>query len=249
MNALKYSLIALIALGAVATAVSTTAQIPDEFTNLEILPKDMKKRELVQVMRGFASALGKRCNYCHVGEDPSSLEGYDFASDDKEPKRIARIMMKMTADINGTHLSKLDENHTTKVRCITCHHGVETPETIDNVILAVVDEEGADAAIATYREMREAHYGSASYNFNAGPLNNVAENLADARSDLAGAIAVMQMNIEFNPDQPFSHLYLGQLYMASGDKEAAIASVEKCLELDPGNRWAQGTLEKMKSAE
>ena len=66
------------------------AQIPDEFTNLKVLPKDISKREMVSIMRSFAGALGVRCKHCHVGEDPNSLEGYDFASDDPEPKRVAR---------------------------------------------------------------------------------------------------------------------------------------------------------------
>ena len=35
---------------------------------------------------------------------------------------------------------------------------------------------------------------------------------------------------------------------AAGDNAAAIASVERCLELDPENKWAKGILEKMKAA-
>ena len=61
------------------------AQIPDEFTNLKVLPKEISRRELVSIMRGFAGALGVRCKHCHVGENPDSFEGYDFASDDPEP--------------------------------------------------------------------------------------------------------------------------------------------------------------------
>jgi len=249
MSILERRLIALTTLVVLAMVGPASAQIPDEFENLKVLPKDISKRDLVNIMRQFAGALGKRCNYCHVGENPASLEGYDFASDEKEPKRVARIMMNMTGEINNTHLPELKRDSVIRVRCITCHHGVDEPETIDNIVLAVVEDDGLDAAIAKYREMREEYYGKASYDFSAGPLNTVAESLAGKRDDVAGAITVMKMNIEFNPDQSFSHLFLGQLYQSSGDKAAAIASVEKSLEIDPDNKWAKGMLEKIRASE
>jgi thioredoxin reductase len=43
-------------------------QIPDKFTNLKVLPKDISKQELQSTMRGFAFALGVRCEHCHVEE-------------------------------------------------------------------------------------------------------------------------------------------------------------------------------------
>jgi hypothetical protein len=48
-------------------------QIPDKFTNLKILPSGVPRAELVRVMREFASALGVRCNHCHVGENPATI--------------------------------------------------------------------------------------------------------------------------------------------------------------------------------
>jgi tetratricopeptide (TPR) repeat protein len=247
MSTLGRTLIALTALVVLMMAGPGAAQIPDEFTNLKVLPKDIGKRELMNIMRNFAGALGQRCNYCHVAENPTDLATYDFASDDKEAKRAAHIMMKMTGEINNTHLPELKEENVTRVRCITCHRGVDNPETIDNVVLAVVEKDGLDAAVAKYREMRQEYYGRASYDFSAGPLDSAAERLASERGDIAGAIAIMKMNIEFNPDEAYSHLFLGQLYQTSGDKAAAIASVEKSLELDPNNNRAKAMLEKMKS--
>ncbi len=49
--------------GALAAALvlfvgPAAAQIPDEFKNLEVLPKDIEKRQLVEVMKSFCSALG-----------------------------------------------------------------------------------------------------------------------------------------------------------------------------------------------
>ena len=200
-------------------------------------------------MRQFAGALGKRCNYCHVGEPGADLATYDFASDDKEEKRIARIMLEMTNEINGTHLTKLEHEKTVRVRCITCHRGVDEPETIDNVVLASIDKDGLDAALTEYREMREEYYGQGSYDFSDRPLNTVAERLAGEKGDVAGAITVMQMNVEFNGDKSYPYLLLAQLYAQSGDKGAAVSSIEKSLEIEPDNPWAQKLLGRIQSSE
>jgi tetratricopeptide (TPR) repeat protein len=249
MSILERSLIVLTVLAVLAMAVPSTAQIPDEFTNLKLLPKDISKRELMNIMRSFSGALGVRCSYCHVGEDPNDLATFDFASDEKEEKLATRVMMKMSGDINNTYLAELKKDHVTRVRCVTCHRGVDEPEQIDNILLSVASEDGVDTAMAKYRELREQYYGSASYDFSAGPLNSAAERLAQERNDVTGAIAIMKMNIELNPDQAYSYLLLGQFYQASGDKAAAIASVEKSLELEPDNGWAKQMLQKMKASE
>ena len=60
-------------------------QIPDNFTNLQALPKTISKPELVSLMRGYVFSLGVRCDHCHAaGKTPGSM---DFASDDKPAKR------------------------------------------------------------------------------------------------------------------------------------------------------------------
>ena len=68
------------------------AQIPDKFTNLKVLPKDISKQELQSTMRGFAFALGVRCEHCHV-EKKAPEHGLDFAADDKDAKKTARLML------------------------------------------------------------------------------------------------------------------------------------------------------------
>jgi hypothetical protein len=61
-------------LGPLLGASVAIAQIPDKFTNLQVLPKDVAKRELVAAMRGIASDLGVRCAHCHVGPDNLELD-------------------------------------------------------------------------------------------------------------------------------------------------------------------------------
>jgi hypothetical protein len=66
--------------------------IPDHFTNLQALPKDISKPELVGIMKTFSVTLDKRCSFCHVASD--DLSQADFALDEKETKRKARALLK-----------------------------------------------------------------------------------------------------------------------------------------------------------
>jgi hypothetical protein len=228
---------------------SVSAQVPDEFTNLKILPKDISKRELIGIMRAFSGGLGVRCTYCHPGKNPGTLEGVDFASDELKHKTISRDMMKMVGEINDRLVPAAGMKSPMQVRCVTCHRGVSEPETLDRLVLSVARDKGVDAAIGKYRELREQYYGSGSYSFSAGTLNTVAEKLAQEQGNLAGAIDVMKLNVEVNPDAAYSHLLLGQFLAENGEKEAAIASIERSLELEPDNNRAKKMLEQTRGGE
>lgn len=98
--------------------------------NLKVLPKDISKDELDEVMDGFKAALGVKCGHCHAPStvDPKKL---DFASDAKIEKEIARKMMKMTAKINKKYFHREDqEGMMANITCMTCHNGNQTPEII-----------------------------------------------------------------------------------------------------------------------
>jgi tetratricopeptide (TPR) repeat protein len=157
-------------------------------------------------------------------------------------------MMQMVNDINENHLGKLDRESPLKVQCVTCHHGVEKPETIDSIMLGLIDSEGLEAASARYEEPREEYYGSGAYNFDAGPLNAVAEELARGER-LDEAVRVMEMNIEFHSGESHPHVLLAQIHVQRGEKEAAIASLERALEIDPDNGWARGMLERVRTGD
>ena len=114
-------------------AVAITAQqnpIPEKFTNLQVLPKTITRAELVPIMRSFAQSLGIRCEHCHVGEG-NDLSKFDFASDAKPTKAVARSMLHMVEHINGEHLKGIGEaTRMPKVTCYTCHRGARTPATV-----------------------------------------------------------------------------------------------------------------------
>lgn len=123
---------------AVAAGMGTQAGqpqwTPTPPTNLQVLPKDIPLRQLIQTMRSFAMGLGVRCQHCHVfkGDDPDDLSAFEFASDEKAPKKTARAMLRMAMAINNEHLKDVGEPRPAgelKVTCYTCHRGEMKPAT------------------------------------------------------------------------------------------------------------------------
>ena len=123
--------IAFLTIVAAFAAQPVLSQIPDQFTNLQLLDKEISKDRLVGTMRDWAAGIGARCNYCHVG--PDNLEGMDFASDEKPTKRTARKMLEMSRIINRQLMSDLPtveaKGRTLHmvVSCYVCHRGESRP--------------------------------------------------------------------------------------------------------------------------
>ena len=103
--------------------------LPDKFTNLQVLPKDISKDDLVATMRLFSHSLGVHCDFCHEVSETS----HDWASDRKDEKNAARNMMKMVHEVNTHYMPKLEplpgeEKKQANVNCWTCHRGHKEPE-------------------------------------------------------------------------------------------------------------------------
>jgi len=103
----------------------------EKATNLKVLPQSTSEEELHKIMRGYSLALGVHCNYCHVAHEVEGQQRpkMDFASDDKPEKNMARDMMKMTAAINASYISKMNGigHNMEQVTCVTCHNGKMIP--------------------------------------------------------------------------------------------------------------------------
>jgi hypothetical protein len=99
-----------------------------EFHNLRILPANITHDELIATMRGIARALGVKCNHCHVENPEGSKEQFNFPSDAKPEKNVARTMLRMVRTVNRDYVSKVNE-HGVVVGCWTCHRGHTVPET------------------------------------------------------------------------------------------------------------------------
>lgn len=229
-----------------ATAPTAPAQIPEEFTNLQVLPEDISRGELIGVMRGFSMATGLRCSNCHEGEEGQPFSTYDFASDEPRLKNVAREMLRMVGDINRQYLAALPGNRgpAPTVSCVTCHSGVRRPQTIDAIVERLIREEGIDFAVSRYRDLREQYYGSAAYNFHQRPLINLAEPLVRSGSSEA-AVRVLELNLEYIPESWQTMSTLGQVHDRAGDTETAIEWYRRSLEVQPRQPPIQRRLEEL----
>jgi hypothetical protein len=119
---------------AAATPAAATAST---HKNLQVLPRDIPHDELIAIMRNFSRSLGVRCDACHVVTATEPKQVLDFPSDAKEEKRVARVMVQMTQQLNGTWMQRVEqaEGHADapegteqRVSCWTCHRGRTDPE-------------------------------------------------------------------------------------------------------------------------
>lgn len=136
----------------------STWQWPEHSRNLRVLPDTTSAATLRRTMQGFTRSLGVRCSACHVGSG-SDFNTWDFASDAKPHKDVARGMMRMTAELNASlvpaalgahdhaapapthrHADGAEHVHAAAperapehaeelVTCWTCHRGQSHPET------------------------------------------------------------------------------------------------------------------------
>jgi hypothetical protein len=104
--------------------------INSPFSNLKVLPKNISSKDLQKIMVDeFQDGLGVGCGYCHVPQSEGSTH-FNFASDEKPEKLIARKMMSMTLTINKKHFNvkrPLIGEKNMVVTCITCHQGTPRP--------------------------------------------------------------------------------------------------------------------------
>jgi tetratricopeptide (TPR) repeat protein len=251
MSRLSSPLTALAITTALATGVTAQtpapAQAPPPMTNLQIYPKDTPRPELVATMQGFVAALGVQsaggCGYCHAGTAPA----FDFASDAKPAKGVARKMILLAREI----AAKLPDAtgkpaaEVTRVRCATCHRGLAIPKLLPDVLTETSAKSGTAGAVQQYRELRSKYYGGQSYDFSEPALIATATPLING-SKPDDAIAWLQLNAEFYPKSSATYAALGQAYAKKNDTPNAITSFEKAIELDPNNQNAKRQLDQLK---
>ena len=225
--------------------------------NLQVLPKDTPRQQVVALMRTFALGLGVRCEHCHAAApdaapQPAGGRGglplLDYASDSLETKRVAREMLKMVMDINQKYLPATGRTIPARhqVSCETCHHGLARPRTLRAALADAVDASGPDSAIALYRALREAYYGSASYDFSESALNEAAGEVARTPAQRPAALALLRLNLEFYPQSVPTLFTLANISALTGDTAAAVDAVQKALAIQPDNPQLRGMLSRLK---
>jgi hypothetical protein len=98
---------------------------------LKVLPKDLTGQQVHEIMEKWSASLGTHCDSCHTADPqnigPNGRPRLNFADDSKPMKDSARLMFKMTEDINTNYVSMID-NSGAAVTCGTCHRGHLGPE-------------------------------------------------------------------------------------------------------------------------
>jgi hypothetical protein len=226
-------------------ALPAGAQVPDKFTNLQYFPKTISRQELLGNMRGFSFSLGVRCQFCHAGKDGNKLDQVDFASDEKDTKKTARAMLRMVDAINQEYIAKMGRTSPVRVECVTCHHQLSIPKTMNALLAETIDKKDIQAAIVLYRDLRKKDLGSGQYDFGETSLNILTESLLK-QNKAKEAVAIMELNVEVNtPPSGWAYSLLATSHTANKEVEKAKADYQKILELNPQDEWAKKQLEQL----
>lgn len=218
-------------------------QAPDKATNLKFFPSDTPRPELIETMRQFSFSLGVRCQYCHAPKAGATGEQLDYASDEKPTKQTARAMLVMVRDINRDYIAKMSAPPDAQVRCVTCHHGLPVPTTMDALLAGIIEKNGVDAAIAKYRELRENRLDDGSYDFSETRLNILTESLLKQKKGKEAA-AIEELNLQVNTPPSTWALHLaGQAHILNNEPEKAKADYEKILQVNPQDTFAKKQLD------
>ncbi len=228
-------------------------QAPPPMTNLQIWPKDTSRAVILQFMNAFNDSLGVQCNYCHVEQGGR----FDFASDEKREKKVARQMILLRDSINvvlpaivgkppgiGPTSGNGRPGAPLRVLCRSCHHGLPVPWAIADVVTDAATSGGA-AGLAKFKELRTQYYGGQEYDFSENALLTIAQRAITAKN-LDDALAYLQANLEYYPKSARTHQAMAQARNAKGDRQGAIKDLERALELDPNSALARNQLQQLR---
>ena len=227
---------------------------PNGFTNLQVWPTDTPRAVILNFMNAFNRSLGVECAYCHVQNNGR----FDFASDEKREKRVARKMILLRDSINVQLSAIVDKPVTagptsvearpgapTRVLCASCHHGLPIPAPLGEVISEAEKTGGVNAGLAKFKELRAKFYGGQQYDFTDYALVGIANTaLNQKRPD--DAMQYLQANLEYFPKSSQTYQAMAQVKNAKGDKPGAIKDLETAVQLDPQNNQAKNQLQQLR---
>ena len=241
MRLLKFILV--IGVSSIASAQPPGKFPPDSLVNTKVFPHSTPVIEVVGAMRNFTSALGVRCQFCHVGREGQPLSQFDFASDDKRNKLVARQMMRMVAEINR-RLDTIPERGKPPVTatCMTCHRGVNRPVPLSALVQEAAVTSSADSALRAYKALRTRYYGRDAYDFSEPSLNIAAFRTAQAGKP-DEALTLLRYNEELFPNSSPMAVFKGNILLMKGDTAGAEAAFREAIKRDSTNNEARGRLQ------
>jgi CubicO group peptidase (beta-lactamase class C family) len=110
-------------------------------------------------------------------------------------------------------------------------------------LINVIAEHGVEAAITHYAALKRDR--PDEYRFDEWELLRLGYGLLQG-DRLQDAVAILTLNLEEYPESATSYEILGEAYIAAEEKDLAIASFERALELDPGSANAARKLEELR---
>jgi hypothetical protein len=234
--------LALVMVAAAASAQTPGKFPPDSLVNTKVIPHNTPVQQVLGIMRNFTGDLGVRCQFCHVGKEGQPLSQFDFASDDKRTKQVARQMMLMVQEVNR-RLDTLPSRPTPGVQatCATCHRGLSRPMPLQQHLVETATTAGADSAIRSYRALRARYYGRDAYDFGEQSLNTAAFRLARA-GKFDEALALLKLNEEQFPTSSGLYVFRGNIALMRGDTTGAAAAFREAVRRDSTNNEARGRL-------
>jgi len=234
--------VALALISASAGAQASGKFPPDSLVNTKIIPRSTPVIQVVGMMRNIAGDLGVRCQFCHVGKEGEPLAQFDFVSDEKRTKLVARQMMLMLQDINR-RLDTIPARPAPALRatCATCHRGLSRPMPLSAHLVETATAAGADSAIRAYRGLHARYCGRDAYDFGEPTLNTAAFRRARA-GKYDEALALLRVNEEQFPRSSGMYVFRGNISLMRGDTTAAAAAFREAVRRDSTNGEARGRL-------
>ena len=112
---------------------------------------------------------------------------------------------------------------------------------IGDVLLKTIEEQNVDAAIKQYYQLKTAQ--PTTYDFGESALDDLAERLEELKKSKE-ALRILELNTQENPSS-YTYDSLGEACAEAGDKECAIKSFKKSLQLSPDDMNAAERLKKL----
>jgi tetratricopeptide (TPR) repeat protein len=113
---------------------------------------------------------------------------------------------------------------------------------VAEALLSIITEKGIESALQNYRTLKQ----SADYYVSENQLNALGYRLLGVKK-VKEAIEIFKLNVEAYPHSANVYDSLGEAYMTNGDKELAIRSYQRAVELNPQNTTAIEQLKKLRA--
>lgn len=108
--------------------------------------------------------------------------------------------------------------------------------------MKTIQQQDVNAAIKQYHELKATE--PTAYDFGEDQLNGLGYQLLEMKK-FKDAIRILELNVEAYPQSSNAYDSLAEAYMDNGDKDLAIKSYKKSLELNRANENAKKMLKQL----